>query len=212
MKPFQYVSYNRKTTFRKSLSQNVVYYLYNLIPVLVVGIAAVLVILIVIDRPFFIPLVNSLIYDKLIIKYEMIGLLLNSVFSSIIPIPTELITSMLLLSKMNKILIFIILDAGSIVGGYLAYFIGMRYHSFIQRRLKELLKVTFLSKLLNIVNGHAGPLLILSPWLPFIGDSLCILAGTTRYDLRKYLIYISVGKTIKAFAIIISLASIIAYL
>lgn len=176
------------------------------------GIAAVLVILIVIDRPFFILLVNSLIYDKLIIKYEMIGLFLSSVFSSIIPIPTELITSMLLLSKMNKILIFIILDAGSIVGGYLAYFIGMRYHSFIQRRLNELLKVTFLSKLLNIVNGHAGPLLILSPWLPFIGDSLCILAGTTRYDLRKYLIYISVGKTIKAFAIIISLASIIPYL
>lgn len=206
------MSYNRKTTFRKSLSQNVVYYLYNFIPVLVVGIAAVLVILIVIDRPFFILLVNSLIYDKLIIKYEMIGLFLNSVFSSIIPIPTELITSMLLLSKLNKILIFIILDAGSIVGGYLAYFIGMRYHSFIQRRLNELLKVTFLSKLLNIVNGHAGPLLILSPWLPFIGDSLCILAGTTRYDLRKYLIYISVGKTIKAFAIIISLASIIPYL
>ena len=212
MKPFEYVSYNRKTTFRKSLSQNVVYYLYNFIPVLVVGIAAVLVILIVIDRPFFILLVNSLIYDKLIIKYEMIGLFLNSVFSSIIPIPTELITSMLLLSKLNKILIFIISDAGSIVGGYLAYFIGMRYHSFIQRRLNELLKVTFLSKLLNIVNGHAGPLLILSPWLPFIGDSLCILAGTTRYDLRKYLIYISVGKTIKAFAIIISLASIIPYL
>jgi membrane protein YqaA with SNARE-associated domain len=212
LKPFQYLHYNRKTTFRKSLSQNVVYNLYIFIPVLVVGIVAVLVILIVIDRPFFILLVNSLIYDKLIIKYEMIGLFLNSVFSSIIPIPTELITSMLLLSKLNKILIFIILDAGSIVGGYLAYFIGMRYHSFIQRRLNELLKVTFLSKLLNIVNGHAGPLLILSPWLPFIGDSLCILAGTTRYDLRKYLIYISVGKTIKAFAIIISLASIIPYL
>ena len=107
MKPFEYVSYNRKTTFRKSLSQNVVYYLYNFIPVLVVGIAAVLVILIVIDRPFFILLVNSLIYDKLIIKYEMIGLFLNSVFSSIIPIPTELITSMLLLSKLNKILILL---------------------------------------------------------------------------------------------------------
>ena len=204
--------YNRKTTFRKNQPRNVVYYLYNLIPVSVVGIAAVLAILIVIDHPFFIPLVNSLIYDKLIIKYEMIGLFINSVFSSIIPIPTELITSMLLLSKVNKILIFIILDAGSIVGGYLAYFIGMRYHSFIQSRLNELLKVTFLSKLLNIVNGHAELLLILSPWLPFIGDSLCILAGSARYDLRKFLIYISVGKTIKAFAIIISLASIIPYL
>lgn len=204
--------YNRKTTFRNNQPRNVVYYLYNLIPVSVVGIAAVLAILIVIDHPFFIPLVNSLIYDKLIIKYEMIGLFINSVFSSIIPIPTELITSMLLLSKVNKILIFIILDAGSIVGGYLAYFIGMRYHSFIQSRLNELLKVTFLSKLLNIVNGHAELLLILSPWLPFIGDSLCILAGSARYDLRKFLIYISVGKTIKAFAIIISLASIIPYL
>ena len=204
--------YNRKTTFRKNQPRNVVYYLYNLIPVSVVGIAAVLAILIVIDHPFFIPLVNSLIYDKLIIKYEMIGLFINSVFSSIIPIPTELITSMLLLSKVNKILIFIILDAGSIVGGYLAYFIGMRYHSFIQSRLNELLKVTFLSKLLNIVNGHAELLLILSPWLPFIGDSLCILAGSARYDLRKFLIYISVGKTIKAFAIIISIASIIPYL
>ena len=107
MKPFQYLHYNRKTTFRKSLSQNVVYNLYNSIPVLVVGIAAVLVILFVIDRPFFILLVNSLIYDKLIIKYEMIGLFLNSVFSSIIPIPTELITSMLLLSKLNKILILL---------------------------------------------------------------------------------------------------------
>lgn len=212
MKPFQYLHYNRKTTFRKNQPRNIVYYLFNLIPVLVAGIAAVLVILIVFDGSFFIPLVTSLIYDKLIIKYEMIGLFLNSVFSSIIPIPTELITSILLLSKVNKILIFIILDAGSIVGGYLAYFIGMRYHSFIQSRLNGLLKVTFLSKLLNIVNGNAGLLLILSPWLPFIGDSLCILAGSAGYDLRKYLIYISVGKTIKTFAIIISLASIVPYL
>ena len=84
------------------------------------GVLTGLVIAIVFYGSNLIQVAPGLMEGKNVIKYEVTGLFINSVFSSIIPIPTELATSLLLLSKVNIIVVFILLDTGSIVGGYVA--------------------------------------------------------------------------------------------
>jgi len=59
-----------------------------------------------------------------LVKLGLIGLFINSLLSSVIPIPTELTTSGLLLEGQSKIAIFVILVTGSILGGFIAYYLG----------------------------------------------------------------------------------------
>ena len=61
------------------------------------------------------------------VKLGLIGLFINSLLSSVIPIPTELTISGLLLQGQSKIAIFIILVSGSILGGFIAYLRLWRY-------------------------------------------------------------------------------------
>jgi len=55
----------------------------------------------------------------------------------VIPIPTELTISGLLLEGQSKIAIFIILVSGSILGGFIAYYIGYGGIGFLKRLRKK---------------------------------------------------------------------------
>jgi membrane protein YqaA with SNARE-associated domain len=216
MRQFQYMDFIRKLpTFSRSLLFKVQNYLHSPFVVLAIAmsIIGVTLLFLVSTRGSSILINESHLIDNRSTQiYGMIALFLNSVFSSLIPIPTEISTSILLLLKVNKIIIFIILDVGSIIGGYLAYLIGKKFDWFMERKLNGAVKPQFISKLLNFINRHALLLYILYPWLPLVGDGFYFLAGATRYDLRKFLIYTAIGKSIKALAIIGLLASIIPYL
>ena len=69
-------------------------------------------------------LFNSIVHNPFFIKYGLIGLFLNGMLSSVVPIPTELTTSALLLAGHSKESVFIVLAISSIIGGFLAYYIG----------------------------------------------------------------------------------------
>ena len=78
------------------------------------------------------------------VKLGLIGLFVNGLLSSVIPNPTELTTSGLLLEGQSKIAIFIILVSGSILGGFIAYYIGYGGIGFLKQlrrrvRIKALL-------------------------------------------------------------------------
>ncbi|MHB9160991.1 MAG: hypothetical protein ACYC6W_08965 [Nitrosotalea sp.] len=45
-------------------------------------------------------------------------------------------------------------------------------------------------------------IIFFSPWIPIIGDVVSIIAGTKRYNIVKYSIAMTVGKTVKAVAIV----------
>ena len=78
------------------------------------------------------------------VKLGLIGLFINSLLSSVIPIPTELTISGLLLEGQSKIAIFIILVSGSILSAFIAYYIGYGGIGFLKQlrrrvRIKALL-------------------------------------------------------------------------
>jgi membrane protein YqaA with SNARE-associated domain len=77
-------------------------------------------------------IIESIIHNSFFVKYGLIGLFLNGMLSSIIPIPTELTISALLLSGKDKFIVFVTLAISSIVGGFMAYYIGFSGNKFVK--------------------------------------------------------------------------------
>src|SRR5574337_1906726 len=80
-------------------------------------------------------IINALLHDTLFIKYGLLGLFFNGMFSSFIPIPTEITISALLLSGINPLDVFLVLTIGSIIGGYIAYYLG--YNGRLLKKIRK---------------------------------------------------------------------------
>jgi len=144
--------------------------------------------------------INAVLHDTLFIKYGLLGLFFNGMFSSFIPIPTEVTISALLLGGANPIDVFLVLTTSSIIGGYIAYYIG--YNGRLLKRFKKATE-KHERKSVSIMSRYGWDTIIFfSPWIPIIGDVVSIVAGTKKYNLVKYTIMMTTGKTVKAVAIV----------
>jgi membrane protein YqaA with SNARE-associated domain len=139
--------------------------------------------------------------NSIFAKYGLIGLFLNGLLSSIIPIPTELTISGLILAGESKLHIFIILTIGSILGGFIAYHIGYSGNKFIRRLHKSPSKKSQDRSLL-LLEKYGWIILFFSPWIPIMGDFIPIIAGVKKYNLKIFSITIILGKAVKAVAIV----------
>lgn len=145
-------------------------------------------------------ILHEIFSDALFIKYGLVGLFFNGMFSSFIPVPTEITTTTLLLGGANPYDVFLALTIGSIIGGYIAYYLG-----YNGRLIGKFRKSTpkYEKKSVNIMTKYGwSTVIFFSPWIPIIGDIVSIIAGTKRYNLLKYSIAMMTGKTVKATAIV----------
>lgn len=145
--------------------------------------------------------IHSIFQNTIFIKYGLLGLFFNGMFSSFIPIPTELTVSALLLGGINPVEVFLVLTFSSIVGGYIAYYLG--YNGRLLSKLRKTPEKRYEQKSINIMTKYGwSTIIFVSPWIPIIGDVVSIIAGTKRYNLVKYTIAMTVGKTVKSVAIV----------
>ena len=145
--------------------------------------------------------ISSVLHDTIFIKYGLLGLFFNGMFSSFIPIPTELTISALLLGGVNPLDVFLVLTISSIVGGYIAYYLG--YNGRLLRKLRKTPEKKYEQKSINIMTKYGwSTIIFISPWIPIIGDVVSIIAGTKRYNIVRYTIAMTTGKTVKAIAIV----------
>ena len=149
-----------------------------------------------------VSIISSLVTNQFFIKYGLIGLFLNGLLSSVIPIPTELTVSALLIGGQDEMRIFLFLLAGSIIGGFIAYYVGYGGGKAFRWLYKKPNKKyeERANALLEKYNWTI--LLFVCPWIPVVGDVIPTLAGARKYDFRKYTLAMIAGKTIKVFAII----------
>ena len=145
--------------------------------------------------------INSVFRDAIFIKYGLWGLFFNGMFSSFIPIPTELTVSALLLGRIKPLDVFLVLTISSIIGGYIAYYLG--YNGRLIRRLRKTPEKKYEQKSINIMTKYGwSTIIFFSPWIPIIGDVVSIIAGTKRYNIVKYTVAMTTGKTVKSVAIV----------
>ena len=145
--------------------------------------------------------INSILHDTIFIKYGLWGLFFNGMFSSFIPIPTELTVSALLLGRIKPLDVFLVLTFSSIIGGYIAYYLG--YNGRLLRKFRRTPEKKYEQKSINIMTKYGwSTIIFFSPWIPIIGDIVSIIAGTKKYSIVKYTIAMAAGKTVKSVAIV----------
>ena len=146
-------------------------------------------------------LLNPIVHNPFFVQYGLLGLFLNGLFSSVVPIPTELTTTALLLAGVDRTSIFIVLAVGSISGGFVAYVLG-RSGNMLFRFLKPKSKQSAEDRSYRLLKKYGWVAIFVSPWIPILGDVVPIIAGTKKYDFVKFAIAMSSGKAVKVLAIV----------
>jgi membrane protein YqaA with SNARE-associated domain len=136
-------------------------------------------------------------------RYGLLGLFLNGMLSSFIPIPTELTTIALLAAGESESKVFIALTLGSIFGGVIAYYLGYTGNT-LSHRIRKITRIDDQKSQRSyaLLAKYGWMLIFISPWIPVGGDVIPIIAGIKKYDFKKFIVAMALGKTIKAVAIV----------
>lgn len=144
------------------------------------------------------PLDLFVLATALLQQYGLLGLFLVLFFSaSLLPFPSEpfLILGLKIWSAET---IFVVTVVASTLAALINYAVGLKgVHTFLVKRDPK-----GEHKAEKLFEKWGWPVLLASPWLPFVGDLLPLVAGTLNMDWRKFLVVIIIGRAIKTVAVL----------
>ncbi|QMU54609.1 MAG: DedA family protein [Nitrosopumilus sp.] len=148
---------------------------------------------------------NSMFQD-----YGILGLFFNSLLSATaIPLPTEILTSALLVGGENQFLIAVVLIAGSSIGGLLNYFIGFGGNKlFVKfKNKKNETSLDDQKKSHKILDKFGWSAIFFSSWIPVIGDLILISGGVKKLEFKKFILFMITGKIVKSVVVVTGLGA-----
>lgn len=135
---------------------------------------------------------------ELFISYGLAGLFAIGIISSIIPIPTEWVVFGLVDVGKKPEIILVTLVISSIIGASLGYLIGKyelrKVIPFHDKEKEKQMQMHF--------RKYGAALLLVSPWIPVVGDLTPMVAGLENYEAKRFLTMISIAKIIKSVGIV----------
>ena len=142
-------------------------------------------------------------------EYGIIGLFLNSLLAATaIPLPTEILTSALLIGGENIVLVAIVLIIGSTIGGILNYFLGFGGNKLIKKIKKKSDIEKHEKKHNKLLDKFGWTAIFFAAWIPIIGDLILISAGVKKMKFAKFSIFMVSGKIIKTIVVVLGLGTI----
>ena len=94
----------------------------------------------------------------------------------------------------NIYLLLFFATIGNSLGSIFNYFLGLKGEEYLIR--KKLLSEKMILKSKNYFDKYGFYCLLFS-WLPIIGDPLTFVAGSLKYDLKKFVIIITLAKFLR---------------
>ena len=159
---------------------------------------------------------QEILANNIFQEYGIIGLFLNSLLSATaLPLPTEILTSALLIGGESIFLVAIALVAGSIIGGVLNYSIGFGGSELFKKigRKSNVKKpvekpVEKQEKKHNkLLNRFGWGAIFFAAWIPVVGDLMLISAGIKKMKFKKFLIVMISGKIVKTSIVVLGLGT-----
>lgn len=146
-------------------------------------------------------LLKPILENPIFIKYGLWSLFFNSVFGAVIPFPVEITSSALLLDGQNTTLIFLAMGIGSTIGGVVSYMIGYDGKK-IYSLLNKIQRKKHHEKSHVLLHKYGWAIIAAASWIPIFGDAITIIAGVKRYNFKKFLVSLVIGKITHAMAIV----------
>jgi membrane protein YqaA with SNARE-associated domain len=111
--------------------------------------------------------------------------------ATLFPLGSEALFLYDLNNNYNPYLLLIFVSIGNILGSILNYYLGLKGEEFLQN--KRVINANKLSKAKKFFDKYAGYSLLLA-WVPIIGDPLTFIAGILKYDIKKFILLVSISK------------------
>lgn len=80
---------------------------------------------------------------------------------------------------------------GNVLGSLINYILGFKGEEYLEQ--KKILSKKKLEKYKVFFDKFGGFTLLLS-WAPFIGDPITFIAGVFKYDIKKFIIIVTIAK------------------
>ncbi|MFH1056414.1 MAG: VTT domain-containing protein [Candidatus Micrarchaeota archaeon] len=131
-------------------------------------------------------------------SYGLAGLFIVLFLSaSLLPFPSEPVL-ILALKLWSAEQIFLVTLIASTLSASINYIVGLKgIHVFLVQRDPKGEK-----KAEKWFEKYGWPVLLASPWIPFIGDLIPVVAGTLGMNWKKFLVIILAGRAIKTIAVL----------
>lgn len=94
----------------------------------------------------------------------------------------------------NIYFLVIIATIGNSLGSILNYFLGLKGEEYLVE--KKILNEKMILKLKTYFDKY-GFVCLLFSWLPIIGDPLTFVAGILKYDLKRFIIIVTIAKFLR---------------
>lgn len=94
----------------------------------------------------------------------------------------------------NIYFLVIIATIGNSLGSILNYFLGLKGEKYLVE--KKILNEKMILKLKTYFDKY-GFVCLLFSWLPIIGDPLTFVAGILKYDLKRFIIIVTIAKFLR---------------
>ena len=94
----------------------------------------------------------------------------------------------------NIYFLVIVATIGNSLGSILNYFLGLKGEEYLVE--KKILNEKMILKLKTYFDKY-GFVCLLFSWLPIIGDPLTFVAGILKYDLKKFIIIVTIAKFLR---------------
>lgn len=91
----------------------------------------------------------------------------------------------------NLYLLLFFATLGNVLGSLINFVLGLKGEEFCER--KGYLKKEKIDKYKRFFDKFGGFALLLS-WAPLIGDPITFIAGILKYDLKKFLFFVTLAK------------------
>lgn len=134
---------------------------------------------------------------NLIYQYSYFGIFILSIISTstiFFPLPLYAIEFVVSGLGLNPLIVGISAGFGSTIGEFTGYLAGLGGRSVMEI---EKIKSKFIKKLTKFFSKHGFLVLLIAALLPFPFDVLGILAGASKYDIKKFFFATLIGKTLK---------------
>jgi membrane protein YqaA with SNARE-associated domain len=114
--------------------------------------------------------------------------------ATLFPLGSEALIIYDIKESYNIYLLVIVATIGNSLGSILNYFLGLKGEEYLIR--KKLLNEKIISKSKKYFDKY-GFVCLLFSWLPIIGDPLTFVAGILKYDLKRFIIIVTIAKFLR---------------
>ena len=126
-------------------------------------------------------------------QYGYLGIFLASFLAAtILPLSSEIVLSILLVSGLNAPLLIAVATLGNVLGALVNYILGYSGGILFKRKFSTTSEADVDASLARF--EKYGTISLLFAWVPVIGDPLTVAAGVLRVNIILFTLLVTAGK------------------